>query len=99
MVVVVSNNGVMLWEHGRDSFSFMVELSRSASPRNLPPLVVVVEGAIVCIRWLFVCKHPGRGFGAIATRLLGGQIVALEYVTLWIFLCSVVAVRFEISVE
>ncbi len=55
VVVVVSNNGVMLWECAKTTLSLMVELSRAPPLRgNLPLLLLLLMKALLyVILWLF----------------------------------------------
>jgi len=93
VVVVVSNNGVMLWEYAKTTLSLMVELSRVPPLRGTLPLLLL-KALLNVILWLFA-NIQEEDLAQIATRLLGGQIVALEYyVALWIILCSVCCCAF-----
>ncbi len=56
VVVVVSNNGVMLWECAKTTLSLMVELSRAPPLRgNLPLLLLLLlmKALLYVILWLF----------------------------------------------
>lgn len=54
--MVVSNNGVMLWECAKTTLSLMVELSRAPPLRgNLPLLLLLLlmKALLYVILWLF----------------------------------------------
>ncbi len=52
MVVVVSNNGVMLWGYAKTTLSLMVELSRAPPLRGILPLLLL-KALLYVILWLF----------------------------------------------
>jgi len=60
VVVVVSNNGVMLWECAKTTLSLMVELSRAPPLGGILPLLLLLllllllmKALLYVILWLF----------------------------------------------
>jgi len=57
VVVVVSNNGVMLWEDAKTTLSLMVELSRAPPLGGILPLLLLLllllKALLYVILWLF----------------------------------------------